>query len=313
MMYSKPSRLALLERRLRMLSDGIAAEWGVYVRFLDNGDEIAINADVMMDTMSLIKVPLLVTLMGRVDREEVDLSRTITLDDDQKRLGTGVLRYFDPGATFSLRDAVWLMEAVSDNTAADICLEAAGGVAAVNATMQELGIEGIRMTGTALDWFRALGGSMAPELATTSPGEFARRGYPALGADGLADARARYHFETGRPFSLGSPRAFGELLSRIETKTCASVRSCDFIVQILSDQQLRDFIPRFVWGAGFAHKTGNFAPFVASDIAIATPVRGSKVIICLLSQRHKGARGVIEDCLGRMAELIILEAEVRAG
>jgi hypothetical protein len=52
---------------------------------------------------------------------------------------------------------------------------------------------------------------------------------------------------------------------------------------------------------------------VASDIAIATPVRGSKVIICLLSQRHKGARGVIEDCLGRMAELIILEAEVRAG
>jgi hypothetical protein len=52
---------------------------------------------------------------------------------------------------------------------------------------------------------------------------------------------------------------------------------------------------------------------VASDIAIATPVRGSKVIICLLSQRHKGARGVIEDCLGRMAELIILEAEGRAG
>jgi len=26
-------------RRLRMLSSGIAAEWGIYVRFLDNGDE----------------------------------------------------------------------------------------------------------------------------------------------------------------------------------------------------------------------------------------------------------------------------------
>lgn len=26
-------------------------------------------------------------------------------------------------------------------------------------------------------------------------------------------------------------------------------------------QQLRDFMPRYVWGAAFAHKTGNFAPY----------------------------------------------------
>jgi beta-lactamase class A len=294
-----------------MLTQGVAAEWGVYVRFLDNGDEIAINADAMMDTMSLIKVPLLVSLMRRVDRGEVDLGRRITLAEDQKRLGTGILRYFEAGASFSLRDAAWLMEAVSDNSATDICLEAAGGVDVVNGTMRQLGIEGIRMTGTALDWFRALGGSMAPELATLPPGEFARRGYPSLGAEGIAAARARYHFETGRPFSLGTPRAFGELLSRIEAKTCASAASCDFILEILSAQQLRDFMPRYVWGAAFAHKTGNFAPYISSDIGVATPVRGSKVIICLLTQRHDGARGLIEDCLGRMTELVILEAESR--
>jgi beta-lactamase class A len=311
MTASQPSTLSLLERRLRMLTQGVVAEWGVYVRFLDNGDEIAINADVMMDTMSLIKVPLLVSLMRRVDRGEVDLGRRITLAEDQKRLGTGILRYFEAGANFSLRDAAWVMEAVSDNSATDICLEAAGGADAVNATMRELGMEGIRMMGTALDWFRALGGSMAPELATMSPGEFARRGYPPLSTEGMADARARYHFETGRPFSLGTPRAFGELLSRIEAKTCASAASCDFILEILSAQQLRDFMPRYVWGAAFAHKTGNFPPYISSDIGVATPVRGSKVIICLLSQRHNGARGVIEDCLGRMTELVVLEAEGR--
>jgi beta-lactamase class A len=311
MTASQPSTLSLLERRLLMLTQGVVAEWGVYVRFLDNGDEIVINADAMMDTMSLIKVPLLVSLMRRVDRGEVDLGRRITLAEDQKRLGTGILRYFEAGANFSLRDAAWLMEAVSDNSATDICLEAAGGVDAVNATMRELGIEGIRMMGTALDWFRALGGSMAPELATMSPGEFARRGYPPLSAEGMADARARYHFETGRPFSLGTPRAFGELLSRIEAKTCASAASCDFILEILSAQQLRDFMPRYVWGAAFAHKTGNFPPYISSDIGVATPVRGSKVIICLLTQRHNGARGVIEDCLGRMTELVVLEAEGR--
>ena len=127
----------------------------------------------------------------------------------------------------------------------------------------------------------------------------------------MADARARYHFETGRPFSVGTPRAFGELLSRIEAKTCASAASCDFILEILSAQQLRDFMPRYVWGAAFAHKTGNFAPYISSDIGVAAPVRGSKVTICLLTQRHNGARGVIEDCLGRMTELVVLEAEGR--
>jgi beta-lactamase class A len=173
----------------------------------------------------------------------------------------------------------------------------------VNATTHQLGIEGIRMMGTAIDWFRALGGSTLP------PGESARRGYPPLSAEGMADARARYHFETGRPFSLGTSRVFGELLSRIEAKTCASAPSCDFILEILSAQQLRDFMPRYVWGAAFAHKTGNFPPYISSDIGIATPVSGSKVIICLPTQRHNGARGVIEDCLGRMTELVVLEAE----
>jgi beta-lactamase class A len=162
--------LALLDRRLRMLSQSIAAEWGIYVRFLDNGDEIAINADAMMDTMSLIKVPILVTLMRRVDRGEIDLNKKITLEEDHKRLGTGVLRHFDAGATLSLRDAARMMEVVSDNTATDICLDAAGGVDSVNSTMRELGIDELKMTGTALDWFRALGGSMEQELATIPPG-----------------------------------------------------------------------------------------------------------------------------------------------
>jgi beta-lactamase class A len=304
--------LALLERRLRTLSSGTAAEWGVYVRFLDNGDEIAIDADVRMDTMSLIKVPILVALMRRVDRGEANLDDRITLTDDHKRLGTGVLRLFGAGASFSLRDAAWMMEVVSDNTATDLCLEAAGGVEAVNAAMRSLGVDDVEMTGAALDWFRALGASMDPELARISPGEFARRGYPPLTPAELADARARYHFEGGRPFSLATPRALGRLLEQIHRGTCASPQSCDLMLEILGAQQLRDMIPRFVWGAKFAHKTGNFEPFIASDIAIATPVRGAPVVMCFLSQRHRGPRGALETCIGRMAEQVVLAAEARS-
>ena len=104
-------------------------QWGVYVRFLDRGDEIGIDADRMIDTMSLIKVPILVALMRRVDRGDVDLDRRITLEDNHKRLGTGVLRLFDAGASFTVHDAARMMIVVSDNTATDICLEAPERVA----------------------------------------------------------------------------------------------------------------------------------------------------------------------------------------
>ena len=303
--------LAVLERRIRALAQSIAAEWGIYVRFLDNGEEIAINADVTLDTMSIIKVPLLVALMRRVDRGEVDLGQRIRLEDDHKRLGTGVLRLFQAGATFTLRDAVWLMEVVSDNSATDICLEAAGGVDVVNATMRELGIDAIEMTGSTLDWFRAFAGSMDPDLAAAAPGELAARGYPDLGPAAAASARERYHFEGGRPFSRATARALGELLARIHAGTCASRESCAEILRILTAQQLRQKIPKYLWGASVANKTGNFEPFIWSDVAIVTPYRGSPVVMCFLNQRHRGIRVLLEDCVARMAELVVLAAESR--
>jgi beta-lactamase class A len=67
-----------------------------------------------------------------------------------------VLRLFDAGASFTLHDAPRIMIVVSDNTATDLCLETAGGVDGVNACLSELEIDGVRVTGTALDWFRAL-------------------------------------------------------------------------------------------------------------------------------------------------------------
>jgi hypothetical protein len=42
-----------------------------------------------------------------------------------------------------------------------------------------------------------------------------------------------------------------------------------------------------------------------------TPIRGSKIIACFLSQRHRGPLGALEECIGRMAEQVVLAAEAR--
>ena len=51
-----------LQYNLERIANGVRADWGIYVKFLANGEEIAINADAPMDTMSVIKIPILVEL-----------------------------------------------------------------------------------------------------------------------------------------------------------------------------------------------------------------------------------------------------------
>jgi beta-lactamase class A len=307
---SELSWLEVLEHRLRHLADSVRAEWGIFVHFVNGGAEIAIDADRTQDTMSLIKVPILVTLMRKVDAGEINLSTRITLADDDRRLGTGVLFLFDAGATLTLKDAAWLMVVVSDNTATDLVLDAVGGPAAVNATMAALGLDAIRMTGDALAWFRALGGSMDPELATVAPGEFARRGYPDKAPAAFAAARERYHFgPADRPFGLATARSLGLLLLQILEGRCASPESCALIRTMLRGQQLQTMLPKYLWGVVAEHKTGNFQPFISSDIGIFTPSAGSPVIISVMTQKHRGQRALVEDTVARMGELVVHAAE----
>ena len=307
---SELTPVGILEHRLRHLADSVRADWGIFVHFVHGGAEIAIDADRPQDTMSLIKVPLLVTLMRKVEAGEIDLATRVTLADDDKRLGTGVLFLFDAGATFTLKDAVWLMIAISDNTATDVLLEAVGGPEAVNATMAALGLGEIRMTGRAIDWFRALGGSMDPELARVPPGEFARRGYPFKAPAQFAAARERYHFgPDNRQFSVATARALGMLLLQIYEARCASAESCAFIRTVLRGQQLQTMLPKYLWGVVAEHKTGNFPPFISSDIGIFTPAAGSPVIISVMTEKHRGQRALVEDTVARMGELIVHAAE----
>ena len=118
---------AELERLLDRLMAGVRADWALYVKYTDSGEYIRVNADAMMDTMSTIKIPVLVTLYRLADAGELDLAQTYRLETRYKRFGTGVLQYMDDGMNFSLRDAATLMIIESDNTATDYCYEAVGG------------------------------------------------------------------------------------------------------------------------------------------------------------------------------------------
>src|SRR5262245_8339034 len=67
-----PKPVDLLKQKLEQISSGVSADWGIYIKSLDTGEEIAINADNAMDTMSAIKIPLLVDAYRLVDAGRIN-------------------------------------------------------------------------------------------------------------------------------------------------------------------------------------------------------------------------------------------------
>ena len=60
-----------LEETLRIAIESFQGEVGVYVRKLDGGCEVAIGADELYPTASLIKVPIVMALLDKVEAEKV--------------------------------------------------------------------------------------------------------------------------------------------------------------------------------------------------------------------------------------------------
>jgi len=55
---NSPTPLARLDSNIQRITKSVNATWGIYIKCLETGEEIALHADQPMDTMSVIKIPL---------------------------------------------------------------------------------------------------------------------------------------------------------------------------------------------------------------------------------------------------------------
>jgi beta-lactamase class A len=296
-----PKPLDLLKHRLETISQGVSADWGVYIKSLDTGEEIAINADTAMDTMSAIKIPLLVDVYRQVDAGKVNPADRIVLKTADKRFGTGVLRTLDDGVNLSFHDALTLMIIQSDNTGTDMAFARAGGPAHVTQTMHAMGLNSIVASGTTFDWFRALTEAGDPAYAKYTPEELFTRGFP----DKLTDAEVeKFHFEGKHPFGLSTASDMGKLLEMIATNKAASEKSCKEMLRLMGLQQMRTRIPRFIEDdANTPHKTGDFPPYIANDVGLIETPAG-RVVVVFFTAHHRGFYSELEDAVGRMSEQV---------
>jgi len=127
-----------LESAIRELVDNRAGTWGVYARHLGTDETVAINADVVMPAQSSLKTGVLVVFERRVDDGVVDPERRVTMRDDDRESGSGVLRYLGAGLQPTLNDLAWLMIIVSDNVATEMLMRELGGGEAIDAELDRL-------------------------------------------------------------------------------------------------------------------------------------------------------------------------------
>ncbi len=270
---ARVSSLDRLRTAIERITASVNATWGIYIKSLDTGEEIALNADQQMDTMSVIKIPLMVEVFEQVKAGKFSLSDKYTLAREDILPGTGVLRSLEPGAVVTIKDLVTLMIIVSDNTATDVLYRLVGGPDAVNARMAALGLTKTRAVGYARAWFDALS---------------------------AARDRVAFHREAKHPFGLSTPREIGLLLERMERGTLVDKAASDEMLRILRGQIYRTRIPRFLAGFQIPHKTGDFLPYIGNDVGVLESP-GATVVVSIFTANHFGNGWMLEEAIGRVA------------
>src|SRR3954447_659115 len=172
--------LDVLRGNVERISRSVNAKWSIYSKCLETGDEIALNADEQMDTMSVIKISLMVEAFRQIEAGKFQLSDREVLRGEDKLPGTGIIRSLDDGAQVTIKDLLTMMIVVSDNTATDMIFRKVGGIEPVNELMKNYGLTQTRAVAPARAWFDAL-------RAASSPADFHREGKHPFGLSSARD------------------------------------------------------------------------------------------------------------------------------
>ncbi|QDK78507.1 serine hydrolase [Spirosoma sp. KCTC 42546] len=135
---------AVLERKLRAAMANFQGDAGIYVRNLRTGKTVAINADTLFPTASMVKIPIQCGLFDKIYKGELTYDQEL-IYKDSLHYDDGIIGSLKDGAKITLSKVVMLMETVSDNTGSLWCQALAGGGTSINTWLETNGFHQTRV------------------------------------------------------------------------------------------------------------------------------------------------------------------------
>jgi beta-lactamase class A len=135
-----------LHKQIAQLIEGFNGQIGIYVKSLHNGRAVSINADTVFPTASIVKVPILIGIMDRIQKKELDYHQKLvwydTLNYDP---GEDIVAYLKPQTEIELSKVMMLMMTISDNTGSLWLQSIAGTGTRINQLMDSMGYRATRV------------------------------------------------------------------------------------------------------------------------------------------------------------------------
>jgi beta-lactamase class A len=187
-----------LQKQIEVLVKDFHGTVGIYIHEIKNNRVASFNADTVFPTASVVKVPIMIGIMNRIQNNELEYHQVMIYKDTiNYDPGEDVLASFKPDEKILLSKLMLLSISLSDNTASLMLQGIAGGGSRINYLMDSLGYAYTRVN------------------SRTSGREKEREIYG---------------------WGQTTPREIAKLMEQIETGKVLSQRSSDHMLRILGRQ-----------------------------------------------------------------------------
>ncbi len=235
-----------LQIKLQKLVQDFHGNVGIYVENLKTGKIAEINADTIFPTASMIKVPIMVGVLDKIEKGELNYNQELIYRDSLLYEGEDILGSFKDGEKISLGKVQMLSITTSDNTAS-LWLQKLVGGEYINNWLAENGFEKTRVNSR---------------------------------TDGRENDRKKYGW------GQTSPREMAGLVKKIRqgnaVSESASERMYRNLIRIFWDQEALSQIPPFVQ---VASKQGAVDQS-RSEVVLVNAPHGDYVFCIITSNQH---------------------------
>lgn len=134
-----------LQSKVEEAIKGFNGEIGIYVKNIRTGKTVIINADTVFPTASIVKVPILVGIMDKINSGELKYDSSLVYKDSLLYAGSDILGSFKNNEKVLLKKVMMLMLTTSDNTASLWLQSLAGTGTRINEIMEAARLKNTRV------------------------------------------------------------------------------------------------------------------------------------------------------------------------